>query len=131
MCNVEYKKSLIESTINSAKLYNHEKDKNSVNNDVDDLEINELNIDEQLNDDFLSIIQLDEMEQSKFIINKIEIKVKILKYLWKKLNKKTQEHSFYLFNLYQSFQHLNKIFDTLNQKFNEYENLISKFVQFN
>ena len=135
MCNVEYKKSIIESTINSAKLY-YSNDKSSRNTDddddnVDEFEINDLKVDENLQDDFLAIIQLNEAEQSKFIINKIEIKVKILRYLWKTLNKKSQEHNFYLKNLYQSFQQLNKIFDLINQKLNEHEHLISKLDDYN
>ena len=133
MCNVEYKKSIIESTINSAKLYNNENDKKSaydVDDNIDLLELNDLNIDEEINDDFLSIIQMNETEQSKFIINKIETKVKILKYFWKKLNKRTQDYNFYLINLYQSLQQLNKICDSVNQKFNEYEQLISKLEEY-
>ena len=122
MCNVEYKKSIIESTINSAKLYNINDSQNNFDNINDFIE----NIDEQLNDDFLNIMQMNETEQSKFIINKIESKVKILKFLWKNLNKQMQDFNFYLLNLYQSMQQLSKSFELINQKLNENEHLISK-----
>jgi hypothetical protein len=127
MCNVEYKKSIIESTINSARQFYNKTEQS----DVDDDNIIENINDEQLQDDYITIMQMNETEQSNFIINKIQTKVKLLLYLWKNLNKKTNDYNTYLLSQYESIQQLNKIFDLINQKLNENEHLINGLKEIN
>lgn len=136
MCNIEYKKSIIESTINSAKLFYNDKKKvtgkvmngNDESDDDDDEYEDELIIDQDIEtqEDFINILSMDEIQQAEFIVNKVEKKLENLQNLWRKLNKNTTSFNERLIKIAHDIQLLNRTFDNLNLKLNESETQIIK-----
>ncbi len=185
MCNIEYKKSIIESTLASAKLYYDDRVKNiemttvsineevaSANNNImthssslilsnlkrklsskkikkdkkssfQELKIKEenetdLNADADIADQFddddaldeeidlLAKNQMSPTEIADHLVNKIDRKVQLLDRLWQELNRQSLNYNNVLINFHQNLQFINKSFETVSQRLNENEHLVSR-----
>jgi hypothetical protein len=128
-CNVEYKRSLIDSTISSARLYYNDDVATTPANNVDlvDDDGHEFDIEE----DELKKLQgiRNKTEQAQYVIGKIQKKVKHLESTWSILNKNTAEFNQYLVNMHRALFDLNRPYDALCQVINDNERQINDLNQ--